>query len=110
MELLLQCELYHWVDLLDRFDQILNEAARQTDETQKLGDGEEATSCVFLCPKLEDPNVSPRLRLCVCLIDIFSVQYKDKVVTVLNFTALLIEHSYARHIYNSTEVDGSGVL
>lgn len=26
------------------------------------------------------------------------------MVTVLNFTALLIEHSYARHIYNSTEV------
>jgi hypothetical protein len=26
------------------------------------------------------------------------------VETVLNFTALLIEHSYARHIYNSTEV------
>ena len=32
------------------------------------------------------------------------LQFKDKVVTVLNFTALLIEHSYARHIYNSTEV------
>jgi len=32
------------------------------------------------------------------------MQFKDKVVTVLNFTALLIEHSYARHIYNSTEV------
>jgi len=31
-------------------------------------------------------------------------QFKDKIVTVLNFTALLIEHSYARHIYNSTEV------
>lgn len=33
-----------------------------------------------------------------------SFQFKDKVVSVLNFTALLIEHSYARHIYNSTEV------
>lgn len=32
------------------------------------------------------------------------LQFKDKIVTVLNFTALLIEHSYARHIYNSTEV------
>lgn len=31
-------------------------------------------------------------------------QFKRKVVTILNFTALLIEHSYARHIYNSTEV------
>ena len=34
----------------------------------------------------------------------FFIQFKDKVVTILNFTALLIEHSYARHIYNSIEV------
>ena len=56
--LLTQCELYHWVDLLDRFDLILDEAARQIDESQKLAEGEEVTSCVFLCPKLEDPKAS----------------------------------------------------
>ena len=37
-------------------------------------------------------------------------QFKEKVVMVLNFTALLIEHSYARHIYNSTEVHVSPSL
>ena len=55
--LLFQCELYHWVDLLDRFDLILDEAARQADDSQKVPDTDEGTSCVFLCPKLEDPKV-----------------------------------------------------
>lgn len=53
-----QCELYHWVDLLDRFDLILDEAARQTDESLKATESEEVTSCVFLCPKLEDAKAS----------------------------------------------------
>jgi len=51
--------LYHWVDLLDRFDLILDEAARQTEGGVSLGDKDEITSCVFLCPKLEDPKASP---------------------------------------------------
>ena len=55
---LFQCELYHWVDLLDRFDLILDEAAKQTEEVVRAAEKEEGTSCVFLCPKLEDPKVS----------------------------------------------------
>ena len=31
------------------------------------------------------------------------IQVKKLIVSVINFTAVLIEHSYARHIYNSTE-------
>ena len=93
------------MDLLDRFDLILDEAAQQTEEGQKSSESEDLTTCVFLCPKLEDPKAS-------CLVYVMTrkfrfqsvLQFKDKVVTVLNFTALLIEHSYARHIYNSTEV------
>lgn len=53
-----QCELYHWVDLLDRFDLILDEAAQQSDEGQKPNESEDVTTCVFLCPKLENPKVS----------------------------------------------------
>lgn len=92
------------MDLLDRFDLILDEAARQTEESLKTTESEEITSCVFLCPKLENPKAScveNSSKLCDM---VFHLQFKDKVVTVLNFTALLIEHSYARHIYNSTEV------
>ena len=36
-------------------------------------------------------------------------QVKKHVLAILNFTALLIEHSYARHIYNSTEVHHSTI-
>jgi len=72
-----KCELYYWIDVLDRFDVILEEASKDKQDIP--------TDCIFMCPKLMEP------------------QFKEKVVTVLNFTALLIEHSYARHIYNSTE-------
>ena len=37
-------------------------------------------------------------------IDYHHSQLKEMVISVLHFTALLIEHSYARHIYNSMEV------
>lgn len=33
-----------------------------------------------------------------------NTQVKDKVLTILSFTSMLIEHSYSRYIYNSTEV------
>ncbi|XP_064399727.1 E3 ubiquitin-protein ligase HUWE1-like isoform X3 [Halichondria panicea] len=74
-----KCELYHWVDALDRFDEILEQAA------SREAAGDTNINCVCMCPKLKDP------------------EFKEKVVAVLNFTSLLIEHSYARHIYNSTE-------
>ena len=37
-------------------------------------------------------------------------QIKKHILAILNFTALLIEHSYARHIYNSTEVHYSTIM
>lgn len=46
------------MDLLDRFDLILDEATRQAEESVKSGESEEVTKCVFLCPKLEDPKAS----------------------------------------------------
>lgn len=71
----LQCELYHWVDLLDRFDLILNEAAQQADENQRSKESEEVTSCVFLCPKLEDPKASScdKIQHVLMIVHIFSV-------------------------------------
>ena len=46
------------MDLLDRFDLILDEAARPSEAGQRSTDNEEGTACVFLCPKLEEPKVS----------------------------------------------------
>ena len=102
-----QCELYHWVDVLDRFDKILSEACQ---DGQLSPTNSDPTHCVFMCPRLQDEQVgllrpsllisSPPPLLPLSL----SLQFKRKVVAVLYFTALLVEHSYTRNIYNSTEV------
>ena len=47
----LQCELYHWVDVLDRFDKILSEACLNDQTTT------DATQCIFMCPSLQDAKV-----------------------------------------------------
>ena len=56
----MQCELYHWIDVLNRFDDILERAAVQKDESSATK-GETATSqtdSIFLCPRLNDKLVS----------------------------------------------------
>ncbi len=57
--LLVQCELYHWIDLLDKFDLILEQAAQDEDESKRTSKVDENdTSCIFMCPRLEDPKVT----------------------------------------------------
>lgn len=75
-----QCELYHWVDLLDRFDGILAEAGRPV----------ENMSWMLACDRPERE------------------QLKALLLALLNFTALLIEYSFSRHLYSSIEVPGRG--
>ncbi|XP_064359499.1 E3 ubiquitin-protein ligase HUWE1 isoform X2 [Dromaius novaehollandiae] len=70
-----KCELYHWVDLLDRFDGILAEAGRTV----------ENMSWMLACDRPERE------------------QLKALLLAVLNFTALLIEYSFSRHLYSSIE-------
>lgn len=72
----LQCELYHWVDLLDRFDGILADAGQTV----------ENMSWMLVCDRPERE------------------QLKMLLLAVLNFTALLIEYSFSRHLYSSIEV------
>ncbi|XP_044741696.1 E3 ubiquitin-protein ligase HUWE1 isoform X4 [Chrysoperla carnea] len=70
-----KCELYHWIDILDTFDVILEEAcARQIDNEWAL----------------------------VCDV-YFTNDNKKLLLWVLHFTTLLIEHSFSRHLYNSME-------
>lgn len=45
----IQCELYYWIDVLDRFDVILEEASKDEQDTP--------TDCIFMCPKLMEPQV-----------------------------------------------------
>ncbi|MBN3316445.1 HUWE1 ligase, partial [Atractosteus spatula] len=70
-----KCELYHWVDLLDRFDGILCDAGQTV----------ENMSWMLVCDRPENG------------------QLKSLLLGVLNFTALLIEYSFSRHLYSSIE-------
>uniref|UniRef100_A0A3P9M092 E3 ubiquitin-protein ligase HUWE1 n=1 Tax=Oryzias latipes TaxID=8090 RepID=A0A3P9M092_ORYLA len=70
-----KCELYHWVDLLDRFDGILCDAGQTV----------ENMSWLLVCDRPENG------------------QLKALLLGVLNFTALLIEYSFSRHLYSSIE-------
>lgn len=70
-----KCELYHWVDLLDRFDGILADAGRTV----------ENMSWLLACDRPDRE------------------QLKALLLAVLNFTALLIEYSFSRHLYSSIE-------
>ncbi|TRY66469.1 hypothetical protein DNTS_005364 [Danionella cerebrum] len=70
-----KCELYHWVDLLDRFDGILCDAGQTVEDK----------SWLLVCDRPENGHL------------------KALLLAVLNFTALLIEYSFSRHLYSSIE-------
>ncbi|SPP78575.1 E3 ubiquitin-protein ligase HUWE1 isoform X2 [Drosophila guanche] len=74
-----KCELYHWIEILDRFDKILDEAARHVNSNE----------FVLQCDTQFHSTVGPT--------DV------TLLLHVLNFTTLLIEHSFSRHLYNSIE-------
>ncbi|KAL6427463.1 hypothetical protein ACFW04_008764 [Cataglyphis niger] len=70
-----KCELFHWIDVLDLSDSILEEAAA------KSPDNPWELACDL-----------PQNR-----------EAKELLLWVLHFTTLLIEHSFSRHLYNSME-------
>ncbi|XP_076049070.1 HECT, UBA and WWE domain containing E3 ubiquitin protein ligase 1 isoform X2 [Oratosquilla oratoria] len=69
-----KCELYHWTDVLDRFDTILDAAAKKEEDKWVLA----------------------------CDLP-YNARTQDLVVWVLHFTTLLVEHSFSRHLYSSVE-------
>jgi E3 ubiquitin-protein ligase HUWE1 len=71
-----KCELYHWIDILDICDEILEAATKREDQ-----------SWVLAC---DQPGSQAR-------------HLKDLVLWTLHFTTLLIEHSFSRHLYSSME-------
>ena len=55
----MQCELYHWIDVLNRFDEILEAAAvQQGDSAMQDETTPPQTECIFLCPQLDNPVVN----------------------------------------------------
>jgi len=77
-----KCELYHWIDVLDRFDAILASVSVKV-ENKKW---------VFAYDCLEETLGQEQAD-----------KKKELIFHMLKFTSLLIEHSYARHLYNSIE-------
>jgi len=72
-----KCELYHWIDIiLDLCDEILESATVR-----------EAGSWVLAC---DQPRPEAK-------------RTKELVLWTLNFTTLLIEHSFSRHLYSCME-------
>lgn len=71
-----KCELYHWVDLLDIFDEILGQCCEKQHENQ------------WTLP-CDLPDMDPKR--------------KELLMHIISFTALLIEHSFSRHLYNSMD-------
>ena len=71
-----KCELYHWIDILDLCDELLETATAR-----------ESGSWVLAC---DQPTEEAR-------------RSKELVLWTLNFTTLLIEHSFSRHLYSSME-------
>lgn len=71
-----KCELYHWVDLLDVFDDILGKACEKEQENQ------------WTLP-CDSPDMEPKR--------------KELLMQIISFTALLIEHSFSRHLYSSMD-------
>ncbi|XP_059143196.1 E3 ubiquitin-protein ligase HUWE1-like isoform X5 [Physella acuta] len=70
-----KCELYHWADILDIFDAFLEKSCNKENEKK----------WTLHC----DLGGSEQL--------------KKLLLEILRFTALLIEHSFSRHLYNSMD-------
>lgn len=71
-----KCELYHWVDLLDIFDDILGKCC------EKQHDNQWTLPC-------DSHDMDPKR--------------KELLMHIISFTALLIEHSFSRHLYSSMD-------
>lgn len=71
-----KCELYHWVDLLDNFDEVLAKCC------EKQHDNQWTLPC-------DSPTMDPKI--------------KELLMHIISFTALLIEHSFSRHLYSSMD-------
>lgn len=76
-----KCELLHWIDILDKFDTVLASVSKHAEGSEWI--------LVYDQLHLKDKEQAKK--------------YKDTISHILKFTGLLVEHSYARHIYSSME-------
>jgi len=70
-----KCELYHWIDVLDYFDSIMERCVHKDKEGQ----------WTLPCDLPENEKD------------------KNLLINIIVFTSLLIEHSFSKHVYSSME-------
>lgn len=70
-----KCELYHWIEILDIFDAVLDDATKFINQSEWI----------------------------IAIDSKFTTDDIQLVLNILNFTTLLIEHSFSRHLYSSVE-------
>ena len=103
-----KCELYHWADVLDRFNSILESACARFSATPNSQPAV-ATASINTNPTQTLPASAATIKsseqyswqLACDLPE--NAKLKILLLAVLQFTSLLIEHSYSRHLYNSIE-------
>ena len=110
-----KCELYHWVDVLDRFDEVLARAVSRVAPPKMDGGFKQPAPVVPESCKIEnlpgnqnssndmdtsDKNISvPNFSIALE----HNPLLKNLAIEVIQFTRLLVEYSCSRHIYNSIE-------
>ena len=77
-----KCELFHWIDVLDLCDEVLESSTASTDTNSWVLSADASVI---------DPHDGAASRA------------KELLLWTLHFTTLLIEHSFSRHLYSSME-------
>ncbi len=104
-----KCELFHWIDVLDLCDEVLEAAAAPDDrEVAALehGDADPAAKSVEEQKREKKGRFSSLFFLFfrwLLSCDVAHDKLKELLLWTLHFTTLLIEHSFSRHLYSSME-------
>ncbi|XP_059079512.1 E3 ubiquitin-protein ligase HUWE1-like isoform X2 [Tigriopus californicus] len=90
-----KCELFHWIEVLDLCDDVLEAAAQPLHPEPRPGLpggawARVADTSLVIPPQPEGPAREAAKR-------------KELLLWTLHFTTLLIEHSFSRHLYSSME-------
>lgn len=114
----MQCELFHWTEVLNRFDEILASATESTEwmlacDVPNSQDAATVSSQHhYLAPyHLTCFSFDIRMRCCIdshrcdfgSVMSLRFLQRRQLTREILRFTSLLVEHSFSRHLYNSMD-------
>eukprot|EP00095_Tigriopus_kingsejongensis_P000123 maker-scaffold450_size166944-snap-gene-0.20 protein:Tk00123 transcript:maker-scaffold450_size166944-snap-gene-0.20-mRNA-1 annotation:"hypothetical protein DAPPUDRAFT_313219" len=95
-----KCELFHWIEVLDLCDEVLEAAARplhpETAQAWARSADASLEAQVGGAPPAPEAEAGAEAGL-------EAAKKKELLLWTLHFTTLLIEHSFSRHLYSSME-------